>query len=119
MHVIQIFLPLRVLSIQYLQECINFELNISGKIFNFISLYRSPSQTQNEFEKFIDNLESNLEISCQNIPFLIVLIGDLNVNSKNWYCHDKSSHEGNAIENVTVHFGLQQIIKEPTHISNT
>ena len=33
--------------------------------------------------------------------------------------HDKSSHQGNAIENVRVQFGLQQIIKEPTHISNT
>ena len=32
------FLPLRVLSAQYLQECINFELNIIGKICNFISL---------------------------------------------------------------------------------
>ena len=39
----KIFLPLRVLNIQYLQECINFELNIGGKISNFISLYRSPS----------------------------------------------------------------------------
>ena len=112
------FLPLRVLSIQYLQECINFELNIGGKICNFISLYRSPSQTQDEFEKFIDNLELNLNILCQNNPFLIVLIGDLNAKSKNWYCH-KSSHEGNAIENVTAQFGLQQIINKPTHISNT
>ena len=51
-------------------------------------------------------------------PFLVVLIGDLNVKSKNWYCHDKSSHEGNAIENVTAQFGLQQIINEPAHISN-
>ena len=34
-----------------------------------------------------------------------MLIGDVNAKSKNWYCHDKSSHEGNknvtAIENVT------------------
>ena len=111
------FLPLRVLSIQYLQECINFELNIGGKICNFISLYRSTSQTQDEFEKFIDNLELNLDILCQS-PFPIVLIGDLNAKSKNWYCHDKSSHEGNAVENVTAQFGLQQIINELTHISN-
>ena len=46
-------------------------------------------------------------------------MGDLNVKSKNWYCHDKSSHEENAIKNATAQFGLQQIIKEPTHISNT
>ena len=67
------------------EECINFELNIGGKIYNFISLYRSPSQTQDEFEKFIDNLELNLDILCQNNPFLIVLIGDLNARSKNWH----------------------------------
>ena len=72
------FLPLRVLSIEYLQECINFELNIVGKICNFISLNRSPSQSQDEYEKFIDNLELSLETLCQNNPFIIVLIGDLN-----------------------------------------
>ena len=77
------FLPLRVLSVQYLEECINFELNIGGKIWNFISLYRYPSQTQDEFEKFIENLELNLESLCQNNPFLMVLIGDLNAKPKN------------------------------------
>ena len=46
-----------------------------------------------------------------------MLIGDLNAKSKNWYCDDKSSHEGNVTENVTAQFGLQQIIKEHTHIS--
>ena len=40
-------------------------------------------------------------------------------NNKNWYSHDKSSHEENEIENVTGQFGLQQIIKDPTHISKT
>ena len=101
---------MHVLSIQYLQECIGFELNIGGKICNFICLCRSPSQTLDEFEKFIDNLELNLETFCQNNPFLIVLIGDLNAKSKNWYSLDKSSHEGNEIKNIIAQFGLQQII---------
>ena len=77
------FLPLRILRIQYLQEYINFKLNVRGKICNFTSLCKSPSQTQDEFEKFIDNLELNLKTLCQSNPFLIVLIGDLNVKSKN------------------------------------
>ena len=85
----------------------NFELNIVGKICNFVSLYRSPSQTQDEFKKIIDNLELNLENLCQNNPFLIALIGDLNAKSKYWYSHDKTSHEGNEIENVTAQIGLQ------------
>ena len=48
-----------------------------------------------------------------------MLIGDLNAKSKNWYYHGKSSHKENTIENVTTQFDLQQIIKEPKHISNT
>ena len=36
-------LPLKVLAIQFLNECINFEINIGGKVCNFLFLYRSPS----------------------------------------------------------------------------
>ena len=60
-----------------------------------------------------------MDTLCQNNPFLIVLIGDLNTKSKSWYYHEKSSHEGTAIEYVTAQFGLQQIVKTPAHISNT
>ena len=36
-------LPLKILNIQYLHECINFEIRIGGKLCRFVSLYRSPS----------------------------------------------------------------------------
>ena len=109
------FLPLRVVSIQYLQKCINFELNIGSKICNFISLYRSPSQTQDKFEKFIDNLELNLESLSQNNQFLIVLIAYLNAKSKNWYCHDKSSRKCNQKYNTTIWFAADNL-RTYTHI---
>ena len=44
------FLPLRILNVHYLQECINFEMKIGDKVCNYISLYRSPSQTLDNFE---------------------------------------------------------------------
>ena len=37
------FLPLTIKNIHYLQECINFEIKIKGKLCNFIRLYRSPN----------------------------------------------------------------------------
>ena len=40
------YLPLRVISVNYLSECINFEIMIENEICNFITLYRSPSQNQ-------------------------------------------------------------------------
>ena len=84
------FLPLRVLDIQYLHECINFELKIGDKLCNFVALYRSPSQTQDEFGKFSDNLELNLGTLSQKNPFLVVAIGDFNAKSKSWYINDST-----------------------------
>ena len=74
------FLPLQVLDIQYLHECINFKLKIGDKLSNFVALNRSPSQTQNKFEKFSDNLELNWGTLSQKISFLVVIITDVNGN---------------------------------------
>ena len=49
-------LPLRVLD---MNECINFELKIGDKLCTFVALYRSPSQSLDNFETFIDNFELN------------------------------------------------------------
>ena len=57
-----------------------------------------------------------LELLAQKNPFLLTVIGDFNVKSSNWYNKDKTSFEGNTIENVTSQLGLHQIINEPTHI---
>ena len=65
------------------------------------------------------NLELNLENMVQTNPFLDVAIGDFNAKSSNWFCHDKTNFEGDAIENLTPQFGLHQAIKEPTHILDT
>ena len=51
------FIPLKEIDIQYLQECINFEMKIGGKLCNFIVLYCSPSQSQDDFETFLKNFE--------------------------------------------------------------
>ena len=57
-----------------------------------------------------------LEFLAQKNPFLLTAIGDFNAKSSNWYNKDKTSFEGNTIENVTSQPGLHQIINEPTHI---
>ena len=37
-------LPLKIIDIQYLQECINFHLIIGVKLCHFITLFQSPHQ---------------------------------------------------------------------------
>ena len=48
--------------------------------------------------------------------FLIVVLDDFNVKSGNWYKHDKTSYGRAKIDALPTQFGLQKIIKEPTHI---
>ena len=47
---------------------------------------------------------------------MIVILGDFNAKSSNWYKHDKTTYEGSKIEAITSQFGLKQLIQEPTHI---
>ena len=102
-----------------MQESVCFELKISDKTCNFLSLYRSQTQSQDGFETFTENLELNLENLVQRNLFLVVAIGDFNAKSSNRFCHDKTNSERDATENLTSQFGLHQMIKEPTHILDT
>ena len=71
-------LPLRVIDICLLQECIIFEMMIGDKQCNFIALCRSPGQDQDEFDSFSKNLKITLDKLALNNPFSLVVIGDLN-----------------------------------------
>ena len=110
-------LPLRVINICFLQECIILEIMIGDKQCNLVALYRSLSQNQDEFDSFSKNLEITLDKLALNNPFMLVVIGDLKAKSKNWYPLDRTTYEGNIIETITSHFGLHQLIHDPAHIS--
>ena len=43
---------------------------------------RSPSKLQDEFEKFSEKIELNLDSLVQNNPLLVVLFGDFNAKLK-------------------------------------
>ena len=103
------YLHLRVLDIQYFHKCFNIELKIGNKLCYIIALCKSPSQSQGEFEKFSEKLELNLDSLVQNNPLLVLLIGDFNAKSKNWYKNNKCCFEGTFIKNVTLQFCLQQM----------
>ena len=74
-------LPLKILDIFYLQECIVFELKIGNKFCKIVSLYRSPNQSQDEFETFTNNLELILDKIFETNPFLVIVLGHFNAKS--------------------------------------
>ena len=46
-----------------------------------MSLYRSPSQSADEFDNFLNKLNLTMESVTQKNPFLSVVIGDFNARS--------------------------------------
>ena len=97
-------LSLKVMGVSYLQEC------------NFVSLFRSPSQTKDGFENFVKNAELNLEQIANKSPFLIVVLSDFNARIQGWYQNDITTFDRGKIDMTFSQFSLSQIIKEPTHI---
>ena len=107
-------MPLKVLSTNFLQECISFEVTTRNKICGFIHLYRTPSQTQDGFHDFFTKLEINLDDSFNRNPFLTTVTGDFNVKS-NKLLEGESTIKGSEIAFLITQFGLLQIIKESAH----
>ena len=110
-------LSIKMLNINYLQKCICFYLKIGGKLCTIISLYRSPSQSADEFDNFLNKLNLTMKSITQKNPFLTVVIGDFNARSSKWLTDDKTTQEGLKIENLFSQFPLSQVINEPTHTS--
>ena len=99
-------LPIKMLNINYLQECISFDLKIGNKLCSITSLYRSPSQTADEFDNFLNNLSLTLESVIQRNPLLTVVIGDFNARSSKWWSHDKTTKEGIRLEKLFSQYAL-------------
>ena len=114
---IHLILNEEVFGIHYLQECINFEIVIGGKLCRFVFLYCLPNQSQDDFESFPNNFELNIDAVTVSNSFLTVVVGDFNIMSNLWFKGDWKSYEGSKIDPITSQFGLQQLINEPTHLA--
>ena len=84
---------------------------ISNKLCNFISFYRSHSQSSDEFEDLVYNLDLTLEALAQKNPFLTVIIGDFNAKFNKCCSTNKTTPEGAKLDNLTSQYGLTQLLK--------
>ena len=107
-------LPLKILDVFYLQECIIFELKIGNKFCKTAK----PNQSQEELETFTSNSELMLDKIFETNLFLVTVLGDFNAKFSHWYKIDKTTTEGSKIARLTSQHGLKQIINRPTHILN-
>ena len=110
------FLAVRPAEVKNLNECVIFEVSIKKKRGYVVSLYRSPSQTQDEFDIFLVSFEQLIGDIIAKNPLLVLITDDFNVISTNWWKNDLSTSEGNQVDSLTTFHGLSQIISDPTDI---
>ena len=72
---------MRCLPNSYLKECLILKVSINSKRGYVVS--RSLSQTSDEFDSFITNLEKIVVVISRSNPQFLLLIGDFNAKSSN------------------------------------
>ena len=80
-------------------------------------MYRSPSQTQDEFEEFCIDLNLLLSNANDVNATLSVITDDFNTKLSRWWSLDKDNVEEHEINFLTSAWGYSQLINKPTHVT--
>ena len=72
--------------------------------FSFYDIY--TSQDQSEFDNFAINFELMLSKMHTENPFCVIITGDFNCRSTQWWENDIENNEGKLFEPVSSDLGL-------------
>ena len=109
-------LPVRVISIPYFNEALLLEMSYNNKKVMVSVIYRSPSQTNDEFDTFLSNFQMLLNDINNRKPSLSVVTGEFNSICSSWWSNDINTTEGLKLLSLTSSNGFTRLIHEPTHI---
>ena len=109
------FLPVKIINVNILNECLICELSFGSRRVYLVSIYRLPSQSSNKYDAFLLNFEQ-LITYLNNIKHMLLVTGDFNVRFSSWWSDDIDTIEGTRLESTISYYGLYRIINEPTHI---
>ena len=99
-----------------LDECLVCELKIGNKKCFISVLYRSPSQSLEEFERF-KNGWVNTILNIKNCnPFLTIFLGDFNARNILWWSGDAINSEGLDVNLLSSYYNLHELINTSKHI---
>ena len=109
-------LAIRPVPTNSLKECLLREAFTGNKKGFLLLLYRSPSQSQEEFYDFLFSLDQLLSNMISQNPIFLLATSDFNARNSSWWKNDCVTRDGNDIESLTCSYGLSQLISNPTHI---
>ena len=65
---------------------------------------------------FLINFEQLISDIITKNPLFVLITGDFNVRSSNWWKNDLSMSEVTQVDSLTTSYGLSKVISDPTHI---
>ena len=92
------------------------EIKLKRKKIFFVAVYRSPNQNSEEFDIFLNKLQDTFDALARERPHAIVITGDFNCRSSQWWAGDTDNSEGHALVDLLEPNNLYQLINEPTNI---
>ena len=92
------------------------QISSKGEKYFLTCIYRSPSQSNNEFEDFYINFDLLLNNINDEFPICFIVRGDFNVRCSNWWKNHITNTPGQEIDSLTSSAGYTQIIDKPPHV---
>ena len=82
----------------------------------FVALYRSPNQSNEDFEEVYHKLQDNLDQIKYLKTHCRILTGDFNCRTKQFWPGDTDSPKGIALDELTESNNMTQSIGQPTNL---
>ena len=103
--------------VENFDEIIVSEIRLKNKKVFLVLIYRSPSQSADEFDNFLSNLEILLSKLNGEKPDTIIITGDFNARSPLfWENEITETPEGKKLSEFMTLNNMEQLINEPTHL---
>ena len=88
-----------------IKDCIVTEINVNNEKCFFTCLYRSPSQSHDELERFCANFDLLLSNINDLHPTCSIVLGDFNAKCSKWCASDRNNSAGIELDNITTTSG--------------
>ena len=99
-----------------LDECLVCEIQTGSKRFFITVLYRSPSQSIEQFSLFKQRWEETIININDCSPTIAMHIEDFNAKNLKWWNGDSTNLQGTELAELATHYSLNQVIDGPAHI---
>ena len=99
-----------MLNITNLHERLVCELYLSCCWSYIVSLYRSPSQSSDEYDHFIKIFEQLVAYLTSFKPHVLLIKVNFNARSSSWWSFDVDNNEVARLKSIISFYGLHQII---------